>query len=221
MSDSMASISDTVARIALTAAAAHAQSNSAVTIDSVRFNLVEKGMCAKFVRQCHEAALGIADHTWAYAAANALQMEMRLKNTRVLGDDEPQPGDIVAINRSSGANGHIGIVVGGGYFCENTSSTSRGPGTVKSRLSLVASRITGYYRPYPSVDQGETKVEPLICVVLPGYEHTVPIELRDGASWGPLREFGEALHAQGLAVELEWNHDHLDDQRKVYVAAAE
>jgi hypothetical protein len=212
------SIAADVARIAVTAAAVHAQGNSTTIIDGVRFNLAEKGYCARFVRLAHECALKIAPHTWAYAAANALQMEAALRRagTAVVGD--PRPGDVVAINRNSGANGHIGIVVGGGYFCENTSSTSRGPGTVKSALSLVASRISGYYRPYPSAE--EQPMDGPLCIVLPGYDHAVPIELRGGVAWGPLRAFGEALHAQGWCKELDWS-DHLADQGKLYVAGVD
>lgn len=213
------SIAADVARIAVTAAAVHAQGNSTTIIDGVRFNLVEKGMCAKFVRQCFEAALRLPPFGWVYAAKNAMLMEEKLREagTEVVGD--PRPGDVVAINHNSGANGHIGIVVGGGYFCENTSSMSRGPGTVKSALSLVASRISGYYRPYPSAEEQPADAGPL-CVVLPGYDHVVPIELRGGVAWGPLRAFGEALHAQGWCKELDWS-DHLADQGKLYVAGVD
>lgn len=217
------SIASDVARIAAAAAAAHAQGKGStrISINGVLFNLAERGYCARFVRQCHEAALKIPERTWAYAAANALQMEAALRRAGTAVVGEPRPGDVVAINRNSGANGHIGIVVGGGYFCENTSSTSRGPGTVRSALSLVAARITGYYRPYPDAEEQPASTDGPLCVVLPGYEHAVPIELRGDVAWGPLRAFGEALHAQGFCKELDWRDGHLDDQGKLYVAGAE
>ena len=206
-----------VAQIALRAAATHADNQKQLIIGPHVFNLTEVGYCTRFVRQCHEAALGLSPFGWAYARGNARECEDALLAAK-LGVADLQPGDIVAMNRGTGTFGHIGIYTGGGYICENTSSTVRGPGTVKSRLSAVSGKVSGYYR---AVAQPPVVARSPLCVVLPGSDHAVPMLLRSGESWVPARRFAEALHAQGLAVELEWRDEHLVDQGKVYVAATE
>jgi len=146
-----------VAAVADNAASAHRQGYEHVTIGAVTFNLIERGYCTRFVRQCHEAALAVPPFTWKYIAPNAIEME---KNLASMGQKVtvPDPGDVVCFNRNSGRNGHIGIVAGGGYFYENTSSTVRGPGTVKSRFTpALLDRVTGYYQTLPKEATMETQ----------------------------------------------------------------
>lgn len=147
----MSATKDLVADIAEQACATHAVGVHTVAIGGVTFNLAEKGYCARFVRQCHEAAMGIPAFAWKYCAANAIEME---KNLRSMANSvaSPQRGDIVCLNRVNGRYGHIGIYVGEGFVCENTSSTVRGPGTVRSKITQgMYSKLTGYYGVLPKM----------------------------------------------------------------------
>ena len=143
-----------VVEIAIQAAEAHQAGHFTAEIGGTVFNLRQGGYCARFIRQCHEAALGLAPFGWAYRAGNALQMEDNLKRAglQVLS---PKPGDIVCINKDSGQYGHIAIWLGNGKIAENTSSGSRGnpkePGTKITVLnSSIRARITGYYAVMPA-----------------------------------------------------------------------
>ena len=125
-------------------------------------NLRATGWCTRFVRQVHEAALGLeyrlaGPYPWEYAAPNAIELEARLKAGGCKVDD-PEPGDVICINRNSGEFGHVGIYLGGGKLAENTSSKSRGPGTTISDLNDVANRITDVYRAVPLAEAKELKV---------------------------------------------------------------
>jgi len=197
----MATTAD-VARVARQAGEAGDRGFVGVIINGIDFDLDERGWCAKFVRQVFEAATGCGERQWPYSARNAKLMEAKLK-----ADDlavlNPVAGDIIAINRSSGIFGHIGVYLGDGWFAENTSSTSRGPGTTISPVSAVASRVTGYYRAVPLADT-------LKVVLLPG-DALIPCgaEVEDGATRCDLRPLAEAL---GATV-----HDRIGDQGKVYV----
>jgi hypothetical protein len=141
---------DLVADIAEQACAAHANGKTSVVIGGVTFNLVERGYCARFVRQCHEVAMGIPPFAWKYAAPNALEME---KNLFSMGNvASPVRGDIMCLNKNNGKFGHIGIYAGGGYLYENTSSTVRGPGTVRSEITAgMYAKLTRYYHVLPKV----------------------------------------------------------------------
>lgn len=124
------------------------------THNGVTFNLDETGMCARFVKRCHAAAMGIDPDDWQFSAPNARIMEAKLKaaGTEV---SEPQPGDIVALNNQTAANGHIAIYlwdeVHGSRIAENTISGTRGdprePGTKISPFSAVETKVSGFYSP--------------------------------------------------------------------------
>jgi hypothetical protein len=120
--------------------------------NGVVFDLETGGYCARFVRQCHDAALGQGEWAWAYKAPTAWDMEIVLKAAG-LRTENPQPGDIVCVNGDGCRPGHIAIYLGDEQIAENTSSGTRGdpqaPGTKISPLSAVASRITGYYACLP------------------------------------------------------------------------
>jgi hypothetical protein len=143
---------DDVVRIAKAAVAARLAGQRTYAYGAHIFDLDTGGYCARFVRICHESALAIGDQEWSYRAANAVQMEARLRSasTQI---NRPVPGCIVALNRGTGGNGHIALYVGDGIIAENTSSASRGnpraAGTKLTPLALVESRVTGYYLAVP------------------------------------------------------------------------
>jgi hypothetical protein len=164
----MATVQD-VAAIAQQAIAQRLAGDATWTHNKVTFDLDSGGYCARFVRQCHEAAIGVGEFTWAYCASTARNMEALLRDAG-LATDNPQPGDIIAMNNQSAAVGHIGIFLGGGQIAENTSSGSRGnpsdPGTKISPLSAVASEVSGYYAALPAAPLAGYNPGP-IKVVLP------------------------------------------------------
>ena len=137
---------DDVARVARQAGEAGDLGHSSVVINYIRFNLKERGYCARFVRQVHEAATGCGVWNWKYNAASARAMEAKLKADHCAVTTNPVPGDIIAVNGGAFWAGHIGVYIGNGLFAENTSSKVRGPGTTISRVADVANRVTGYYR---------------------------------------------------------------------------
>jgi len=148
-----------IARIARRCGQAHAQGLRTCVVNGVQFNLIETGWCARFVRQCYEAATG---HEFPYLACNAREMEQLLVAAG-LRVDTPQPGDCICFNRgdASGPHGHTGVHLSTEEFAENTSSTLRGPGTVISRYTAVLrDRISGFYRLLPTAIQGS---EIMVC----------------------------------------------------------
>lgn len=158
-----------------------------IRIGEVTFDLTDTAMCARFVRECHEAALGQEEYTWEYRAADARQMERKLKDADVV-TTEPERGDVVCFNINAGEFGHVGIYLGGSRYAENTSSQTRGPGFVISTLPQIGRhRISGYYSPMPSIGNQLVK-------------------LIDHGS-------GEVV---GL-LQMVPNGNHIEDQRKLYV----
>lgn len=125
--------------------------------NKVTFDLDSGGYCARFVRQCHEAALGSGEFTWQFIAPTAREMEKKLAAAGCK-TAHPQPGDVVCMNDQSYWAGHIGIYLGKvdgvESIAENTSSGQRGkphaPGTKISPLSAVACEVSGYYAPLPA-----------------------------------------------------------------------
>lgn len=156
-------------------------------IGSVIFNLSDTAMCARFVRECHEAALGDDEYTWAYRAANARQMEEKLKDAGKI-TTEPERGDVICFNINAGKFGHIGIYLGGDRYAENTSSRRRGRGFVISTLDQIGRhRISGYYAPMPGAGNQLVKL----------IEHST----------------GEVVGR----VKMVPGGDHITDQRKLYI----
>ena len=141
-----------VAQIARQAVAQRKLGDATWEHNGVTFDLVTGGYCARFVRQCHDAALGQGEWAWPYKAPTAWDMEIVLRAAG-LKTESPQPGDIVCVNGSGCRPGHIAIFLGDGEIAENTSSAMHGdpldPGTKISPISAVADRITGYYACLP------------------------------------------------------------------------
>ena len=137
-------VADRLVDIAQQVTGAHEAGRNVVTVAGVTFDTVRTGYCTRFVRLVHEAALGIAPFAWAFAAGNARECEGLLKaaGKRV---DWPRAGAVVCMNRTTSAYGHIGLCLSETEIAENTSSRSRGPGTVRSALSSVRGIVSGYY----------------------------------------------------------------------------
>ena len=177
------------------------------------FDLHERGYCARFIRQCHEAAMGISPWSWEFSSPDALTMEENLRLARHEVHD-PQRGDIIAFNRNSGPHGHIAIYLGDGLVAENTSFGSRGDpraaGTKITRIGergLGAWRVTGYYRPLPGA------LEPrLVNLDSASHAEVIACNLRieEGVARVDLRALLDAL---GYSLSAE----HLATQGKLYL----
>lgn len=118
-----------------------------VTYHGRTFKRSTVGMCSRFVRMCVEGVQDLPDQALGgkLFGAHAVETE-RLLQAAGKRTDTPVRGDIVCFNRNAGPPGHIGIYLGDGKFAENTSSRTRGPGTVISSLSLMGGRVSGYYQ---------------------------------------------------------------------------
>lgn len=199
-----------VARVAAEAVAARKAGKRSVTISGITFDLETGGYCARFVRQCHEAALGRGEWTWGYNAPTAYDMERRLQaNAAIVGT--PAIGDIVGLSTSCRPPGHIAIYAGDGHIYENTSAVRgdpRAPGTKRSPLDLA--RVTHYYRVLPQADAPA----PLRVVLLPGscVVGCSP-EIADGVTRCDLRPLAEALGYEVIA-------EHIPTQNKIYLRKA-
>lgn len=211
-----------VAEIAREAVAARKAGHSTVTLHGTNFDLLTGGWCLRFVGRCHTAAarkhgavIGDLDFDrfpWFARYASEASRSLLHGGSGFYGPygktDHPTPGDIICLSPGFAPPGHIGIFLGGGQFAENTSSTSRGPGTVISSLDDVASRIQGYARVLPPAE------EKVLRVIYPpdaGAAGIVPCdpELVNGKLRGNLAEFAAAL-----GFEVVWNAA----QKKVYVS---
>jgi hypothetical protein len=132
------------------------------------FDLDSGGMCARFVRQCYETAMGISAFSWAYCAGTARDTEAKLKAAGLEVSD-PQPGDIVCFNNQAYSAGHIAIYAwcvtikgnliasdprGVSSVFENTSSGVRGnpeePGTKVTPFAGLEHEVSGFYSPLPA-----------------------------------------------------------------------
>lgn len=154
-----------VVRIARAAVQHRRNGAQTYTVGRVTLNLTQGGMCARFVRQVHEAALGLSEFAWQYRAPNAFEMERNLRAAG-LRTSNPQPGDVACFNTAGTPPGHIGIYLGNGEVAENTSSGSRGdpraPGTKISTLASMggAARVSGYYAVLPAAVEEAPVNEP-------------------------------------------------------------
>ncbi len=191
---------------------------SVTVLDGHRFQKVyyrddgsPKGMCSMFVRQCCEVAFGWRDHEYSTSqnsnpqlfGGSAKETEALLSGAG-LRTTKPVRGDIVCFNRDSGRYGHIGIILGSNRFAENTSSQSRGPGTVISSLNSMPHRITGYYH------LAFADVAVLRVVLLPG-SNVVACrpKIEEGVCRVDLR-----LLAEKLGFEV---YDRIAEQGKIYL----
>ncbi len=186
--------------VAQAAVNARKQGMSEATIHGHTFLLDVGGMCARFVRQCHEAALGLHEFDWQFAAPSAWDMEGKLKRAG-LKVEKPQPGMIVCLNANyTGPPGHIGIWAGDGWVLENTSCGTRGtprpPGAKLTRLAEIgATRVSGYYAPLGITPAVKFRVtldgKPLDCGAYLG---------TDGHGYAQV-----AALAQALGAVVKWN----------------
>lgn len=210
-----AEVRQAVVRHALAAARAHQRGETSTRIGTQTFNLAAGGMCARFVRQCYETALGIAPFGWKFAAPSARDMATKLRYAGLLiQTGDRHPGDVVQIGE--GYPGHIAIYVGDidgvESIAENTSDATRGnprvQGTKLTPWSAVASRVTGVFRLCALSDEEPTGIK---LVLQDGDKATVLTDegiLVDGTLMVSARNVGEAL---GHTVT-----DHIKTQGKVY-----
>lgn len=178
-----------------------------------RLNLVEGGMCNRFVRQCFEVALGLDEQTWPYRAGRAIwtidSLEAAGLGIKERNAADLKPGDIVGIR--GGTFGHIAIYVGDGLVAENTSSDTRGTprckGTKLTPYSDLRERVTHVFR------LAETGI---VVVRQSGTAGAVEVtrraQLINGEAWGPVREMAAAL---GYAVDAS----ELQTKSKITLAA--
>lgn len=179
----------------------------------VVFDLTDVAMCARFVRECYEAALQTAEYTWAWRGASAREVEWKLRRAgKAVAREDMRPGDIVAFNWGTDCVwGHIGVALGNNEvalnrktYAENTSSTRRGPGFVISTFAEIGyHRLSGVYRVLPT--ERELKI-----VLLPESEI---IACNPRVEKGVTR-----VDARALANALGYTtYDHIGDQLKVYM----
>jgi hypothetical protein len=188
-------------------AAADGQSTIALGEGKARqtLKLREGGMCARFVRQVHETALGLEPSSWPFAARNAYDdstaLRAAVKAGRAVQIDRAdlQPGDIVTTGDS--APGHIAIYIGlvnaVRTVAENTSSATRGTprraGTKLSPLHALSDENWAGFRLWqPAVPT---------VVGIHGDKHTARVNLVDGALMAPVRDIAEACGC----VIAEWD----------------
>jgi len=213
------------ANIARAAAYAHERDGlSHISINGEAFDLIAGGWCSRFARKVCAAVTGIEWPPWAGRFAVWTERNLHQQDFAV---DEPEPGDLVCFNaltyhkfgrhavwgwpvwkvKVNGAVGHIGVFLGDGLFAENTSS-SRGPGTVISDLSRMASRISGYYRPLRSAR--EASLPETVKVVRLGTNMVTEAHLSDGHYRVTVRDCADL-------TDCELVTKHLREQRKLYL----
>ncbi|MBM3497308.1 MAG: hypothetical protein FJX74_01435 [Armatimonadetes bacterium] len=184
-----------VAAIARAACLAHKSGARVYVKNGIEFDLVTPGWCGRFVRQCYAAAARNVDPDFnefgfgwlrRYASESCRALESMGYRT-----DTPQPGDIVGMSPDYRTPGHIGIYLGA-EVAENTSSLTRGPGTVLSPLSRVRHVVTGYYAVFPS--RSGSPAQPNLEVVgLDGRIISCHASETDGSARVDLRPVAEAL----------------------------
>jgi len=197
-----------VIRIAKAAATEHQKGNDSYLAThedgggvSQRMNLAEGGMCNRFVRQCYEVGLGIAQQTWPYRAGRAIWTIDSLEAAGLgIGpglESDLLPGDIVGIH--TGKSGHIAIYVGDGTVAENTISATRGKprkaGTKLTPYADLADRVTDIFR------LADTAIRVVWKSSVPGVGDrlvTSDAKLIGGRAWAPVREMGVGL---GFSVD--------------------
>jgi hypothetical protein len=162
------------------------------------FDLEASGYCTRLVRMLHEYALDIGAFQWAYQAPDAIALEAILSHNK-LGVNNPQPGDIICINKNSGEHGHVGLFVGktqwypGDCIVENSSSLRGKPqakGTKVTPYSEISNRVSGIYRTYK--------------------ENVSSIKIIDAKTNAVIWPIGKRFY-------IIDNGNHLADQNKLYV----
>jgi hypothetical protein len=197
--------------IAKQVAQARANGVAQVTINGVSFEPLKTGYCAAFVREAHEAALGLPEYTWAYRGASAREVEAKLKAAgKQVAAAQRQAGDVVAFNRAwLGVYGHVAIYMGKDAQGRDMVAEDGSHGVAVNLIGTRAWHISGYYSSLPTATAG---YEPgaVKVVLLPG--STVVdcgAALEGDTVRCDLRPLAEALGAEA--------HDHIVDERKVYL----
>jgi len=126
------------------------------------FQLNVGGMCACFIRQVFETALGIPEYSWVFRGATAKETLQKLTGAGYeVHMDDLQAGDI--LGHTGGKFGHIALYVGDYYWdgrllvAENTSwmgGYPQAPGTKITRLQTFLARGNRWraFRLFPSGD---------------------------------------------------------------------
>ncbi len=196
-----------VARVAREVVAAHGNGHQHITIGGITFDTISTGWCARFVRQCHDAAIGEGEWVWPYSARNARDME-RVLHANGHEVFNPQPGDVVALNGTSHAKGHIGLMLDAETVAHNTTSIHWGPGTVATPLSDLNGFVSGYYRSMASASE---EVDKSLAVVVGGKIVECRPEIEGGTTRCDLRP---------LVESMGWSVTHMkrsDGRERIYV----
>ena len=211
----IASARGKVVAIAKRVARAREDGIEELTINGIHFEPRESGYCAEFVREVHEAALGLPAHTWPFGAPSAREMEKKLKAAgKQIPAEQRQAGDIVAFNRLWPSKwGHIAIYVGQDARGQDLVAEDGSRGIAINPIGTRKTHISGWYSVLepqaPGYADGPVKV-----VFLP--ESRVldcEAQLDGGRVRCDLRPLAEKL---GFEV-----HDRIAQQRKVYLRKRE
>lgn len=152
------SIKQDIADIAIQAVHSRRNGKKSIVINNIKFNLIEKGYCQRFVRQCYEAGLKIPEFSWRYRAANAYDGENAIKEGISHKDkglskvnlENAEPGDIFYFNSAGKPPGHTAIYIGNNKIAENTSANRGDPYSAGTKITHLdgnnlQNRITGIY----------------------------------------------------------------------------
>lgn len=204
----MATVQD-VRKVAREVVAARVAGKTEHKIGHVTFDLTENSMCNRFVREVHEAALGLHEQEWPYRAYYAVQTDYKLRRA---GFEVAAPAlsrevaDVVCFNRGkseSDTPGHIGIYLGEGLVAENTISNKRGTprarGTKITELTEIGVSRAMFFQTLPV----QNARQPLTLSV-DGKVIEVGEWIDDGISYAPI---GRLVRAMGGSVtyDLERN----------------
>jgi hypothetical protein len=194
---------DDVRRVAREVVAARVAGKTSHQIGSVKFDLTESSMCLRFVRECHEAALGLHEQEWAYRAAYAIQTDYMLRRAG-LGADHPEHADVVCFNKGHSElarPGHIGIYLGDGLVAENTVNGKRGTprarGTKISTLDEIGRSRAMFFQTLPLAE-----ARPALSLSVNGTVTEVGEWLDEmaGISYAPI---GRLVRAMGGSVRYD------------------
>jgi hypothetical protein len=221
--DTMTATVQSVREVARRVVAARVAGMHMLRIGDSLFNLSEEGMCLRFVRKVHEAALDQAEQTWAYRAQYAIYADYLLRRAGLECSD-PESADVVCFNRwkpETARPGHIAVYLGDGMCAENTVSSKRGTprvaGTKFSHLDEVdpdGSRRM-FFRTVPMQTAALLRTDCVPIITMDSRILTVgKIEVSAAGNdvlMAPVRQLLEGL---GHTV----NADHLAAQGKCYIA---
>jgi len=198
---------DRIAEYALNAGRAAQHGESGITLGTgttvQRLNLLDVGMCQRFVRQIVETACGFKAFGWRYATAHAKDAlaAMSASGLRRDGGIDPLPGDIGGHRR--GKSGHIGIYVG---LVDGVPTVAENTTGIRGNPRRSGTKLT------PLSDFTGTEWYRLPMAPVPAKQETVPIKIMRVTADGYkiIHEF--EMHPDG---------DHIKDQGKVYVLSGD